>query len=51
METTKIGEVFIDGRIINLDNVSIDEIENYKKIIIEKRNKVINSINNVLKEY
>lgn len=51
MESTRVGEIFIDGRIIDLDNSTIDEIENYKKNIIEKRQKIINNINNILKEY
>lgn len=50
MEIDKLGEVNIDGRIVNLDEISLascyDEIEKIKK----QKADIISQINNLLKE-
>ena len=50
MEIDKLGEVNIDGRILNLDEISLascyDEIEKIKK----QKDDIISQINNLLKE-
>lgn len=40
----KLGEVFIDGRIINLDNSEIDVLEEALKKLREQRVEKINTI-------
>lgn len=51
METEKIGEIFVDGRIINLDNSSaeiisstLQQLDNQKSNIIGKLNKILSEI-------
>lgn len=51
MKTEKIGEIFIDGRIINVDNASketldstLQQLDNQKTNIIGKLNKILSEI-------
>ena len=50
MEIDRLGEVNLDGRIVNLDEISLascyDEIEKIKK----QKDDIISQINNLLKE-
>lgn len=50
MEIDRLGEVNLDGRIVNLDEISLascyDEIEKIKK----QKDDIISKINNLLKE-
>ena len=50
MEVEKIGDEFIDGRVINLDKLSMDECKEYIAKIAEEKEKVINRINKLLSE-
>ncbi len=50
MRIEKLGEVFINGEIINLDNSSIDELNQSLKKVKDEKEKVINSINVLLQE-
>lgn len=50
MNIEKIGEIFIDGRIVNLDNSSIEDIDiMLEKINVQKKN-VMESIDKILTE-
>ena len=48
METEKIGEIFVDGRIINLDSASMETLDSNLEQINSQKEKIINSINNIL---
>lgn len=48
METEKIGEIFVDGRIINLDSASMETLDSNLEHINSQKEKIINSINNIL---
>ena len=50
MEVEKLGEEFIDGGIMNLDNSSVDIYENSLKKIETKKEEVIKQINSLLKK-
>jgi len=50
MEVEKLGEEFIDGGIMNLDNSSVDIYENALKKIETKKEEVIKQINSLLKK-
>jgi len=44
----KLGEIFIDGRIINLDNSTIETLDSTKKEIQFKQKDAVNNINTIL---
>lgn len=50
MEVEKLGEEFIDGGIINLDNSPIDVYTKALQKISEKKEDIIKQINNLLKQ-
>ena len=50
MKTESMGEVFLDGRIVNLDMSSIDELNQNLEIVKSKKENIINKINTLLKE-
>jgi len=50
MEVEKLGEEFIDGEILNLDNSSVDIYENALNKIGLKKEKIVKQINNILKK-
>lgn len=50
MEVEKLGEDFINGGIINLDNSSCEIYENELKKISLKKEDIIRRINNLLKQ-
>ena len=48
MKTENLGEIFFDGRIIGLDNVAIEDINNILSQIKNEEEKCMNKLNNVL---
>ncbi|HIT71924.1 MAG TPA: hypothetical protein IAD08_08470 [Candidatus Scatovivens faecipullorum] len=50
MEIEKVGEIFIDGRIINLDNSSMETLNSNFEEITSQKEKLINNINNILEQ-
>ena len=48
MEVEKLGEVNIDGRVVNLDDISIASCKDELETIQNKKNEVLNEINNLL---
>ncbi len=44
----KLGEIFLDGRIINLDNSTIEVLDRTKSEIQFKQKDAINNINVIL---
>ena len=50
MENDKFGTVFVDGKILNLDSASIDEIEKCIKDVEKLQSVVSNKINELYLE-
>ena len=50
MKTENLGELFFDGRVINLDNFSVQDIDNTIIQINQTEENVINKLNRVLAE-
>ena len=50
MKTENLGELFFDGRIINLDSASVQDIDNMIIQINQKEDEIINKLNRVLAE-
>ena len=50
MVNEKLGEIFVDGRIINLDNASIEVLDSTLNEINLQKEKVMNRINKLLAE-
>ena len=50
MEIEKLGDDFINGGMINLDNSSCEIYENELKKISLKKEEIINKINSLLKQ-
>lgn len=50
MNTDKLGEIFVDGRIINLDNASIETLDSTLEQVNSEKEKVMNRINRLLGE-
>lgn len=50
MKTEDMGEIFIDGRIIGLDNTSVQDLESILEQINTQNEKIINKLNIVLAE-
>ena len=50
MKVENIGEIFFEGKIINLDNSSIEELNQILQNIKNEKDKVIDSINDLLEE-
>jgi hypothetical protein len=44
----KLGEIFIDGKILNLDNSTIDVLDRTKSEIQIKQKDAVNNINTIL---
>lgn len=50
MNTEKLGEIFFNGKIINLDNVSEEVLDNTLSEINTKKEEIIDRINSILAE-
>ena len=50
MNTDKLGEIFVDGRIINLDNADIEILDSTLEQVNLEKEKVMNRINRLLSE-
>lgn len=50
MNTEKIGEIFIDGRIINLDNATSDILNSTLQQLDNQKSNIINKLNVILSE-
>ena len=50
MKTEVLGEIFFDGKIVNLDSASIKDLDNMIIEINEKEEDTINKLNRVLAE-
>lgn len=50
MKTENLGEVFFEGRIVNLDSASVQDIDNMIIQINQKEENIINKLNRVLAE-
>ena len=50
MNTENMGEIFIDGRIIVLDNTSVQDLDKVLNQINEQKDKIMNRLNMVLAE-
>lgn len=50
MDTEKLGEIFLNGKIINLDNVSEEVLDNTLTEINIKKEEIIDRINSILAE-
>lgn len=50
MKTENLGEIFMDGKVINLDNISNNDIEGILTKLKAKETAVINKLNRVLAE-
>ncbi len=50
MNTEKIGEIFIDGRIVNLDNSSIEALDSMLEKIDSQKKNIMKNIDEILTE-
>jgi len=50
MKTEDLGEVFFEGKIIELDSLSIQESDNILSQLKTKEENIMNRLNNVLAE-
>ncbi len=50
MNTEKIGEIFIDGRIVNLDNSSVEDLDSMLEKIDSRKKNIMNNIDEILTE-
>lgn len=50
MNSEKLGEIFVDGRIINLDNASMEMLESTLGVLSKQKEGSINKINKILSE-
>jgi len=50
MEIEKIGELFIDGKIVNIDSMSCDLLESELKILEDEKTNIIGKLNKILLE-
>lgn len=50
MNSEKLGEIFIDGRIINLDNSSIEILESSLAVLNKQKEMSVSKINKILSE-
>lgn len=46
----KLGEILVQGKVVNLDNTSVDELENYLKSIQSEKEKVKEKLDGILEE-
>lgn len=46
----KLGEIFVQGKMINLDQCSVTELQSYLKIVQEDKEKLKNQLDNILEE-
>ena len=51
MNSEKLGEVFVDGRIINLDNASMEMLESTLGVLSKQKESSIVKINKILCNY
>ena len=50
MNTENIGEIFIDGRIVNLDNSSVEDLDSMLEKIDSRKKNIMNNIDEILTE-
>ena len=50
MNSEKLGEIFIDGRIINLDNSSLEILESSLAVLNKQKEMSVSKINKILSE-
>ena len=50
MNTEKIWEIFIDGRIVNLDNSSVEDLDSMLEKIDSRKKNIMNNIDEILTE-
>ena len=50
MNSEKLGEVFVDGRIIHLDNASMEMLESTLGVLSKQKESSIVKINKILSE-
>lgn len=46
----KLGETFIQGKIVNLDTASIEDLEMYLQSVQNEKNKLKDKLDNILEE-
>lgn len=46
----KLGEIFVQGKMIKLDQSSVTELQSYLKIVQEDKEKLKNQLDNILEE-
>ncbi|MBR3613908.1 MAG: hypothetical protein IKL55_01870 [Clostridia bacterium] len=46
----KLGEIYIQGRIVNLDNTEIGKLEDYLKSVQDEKSKLKNELDEILEE-
>lgn len=50
MNTEKLGEIFVDGKIINLESSSIEELDAMLEQINSQKEIIVNRIDAILEE-
>lgn len=50
MKTESLGEIFLDGRIIGLDNTSVEDIDRFLNQVKSEEETCMNKLNSVLAE-
>ena len=46
----KLGEIFVQGKMVNLDESSVSELQKYLKIVQEDKEKLKSQLDNILEE-
>ena len=50
MEKNSLGEIFVEGRIINLDSTKIEDIETYLKDVQKSKKEQKDRLNSLLEQ-
>ncbi len=48
MNTEKIGDIFVDGKMVNLDNSSVQDLDNMLELLTSQRKDIMDDINKIL---
>lgn len=46
----KLGEIFIQGKVVNLDNTDVNDLENYLQSIQSEKEKIKEKLDSILEE-